>query len=172
MITECLDSVDSTVNSTEIAFSYHAINNSSLLQYANTQLPHQGILKYDELEQYCYLKIHDDFICKLFHFLDQDNINMPNYFNAKNRVGAHISVIYPNEVEISKLADNNKLTEVDQCFNFTTTDLIKVNTFEKAFIALVVSSPSLQQLRIKYGLKTKLNYRGLLVPFHITIATS
>jgi hypothetical protein len=160
MIIEC-------TNSKEIPFSYTEISNPALLWHAKNKLPLQGLLKRDDTESYCYLKIHDDFIFELFPFIKEPHLSIPDYFPPRCDTGAHISVIYPEE-----MPEKINVTELEQSFSFEVTGCLSISVFNKTFFALTVNSPSLEQLRLKYNLPTQLNYKGLLVPFHITIATS
>ncbi|HXH54374.1 MAG TPA: hypothetical protein VNK03_01330 [Gammaproteobacteria bacterium] len=152
----------------EIAFSYKEISNPRLLEYAKNKLPLHGTLKQDMTRTYCYLKIQDSFIFELFPLIKKPGLSIPNYFPPRYDTGAHISVIYPEEMPSEKM----KIDELEQPFYFKVTGFLSISVFNKTFFALTVSSPSLNQLRLKYKLPTKLNYRSLLVPFHITIATS
>lgn len=135
------------------------------MEYAK-KLPNQGVLKRDNTSTYCYLKIQDDFIFELFPLIQKPYLSVPNYFPPKYNSGAHISVIYPDEIS----SKNINIDELEQSFSFELTGFFSLSIFNKTFFALTVSSPLLEQLRLKYGLSTKLNYQGLLVPFHITIA--
>jgi len=161
MIIEC-------TNPKEISFSYKEICNPTLLEYAKNKLSPQGILKQDDSGSYCYLKIQDNFIFELFPFIKEPGLSIPDYFPPRYDTGAHISVIYPEEMPPEKI----NMDELEQSFSFELASFLSISIFNKKFFALTVSSPALKQLRLKYNLPTKLNYRGLLVPFHITIATS
>ncbi len=141
------------------------IENPVLLEYAK-KLPNQGVLKRDNTNTYCYLKIQDNFILDLFPLIKEPCLSIPNYFPPKCDIGAHISIMYPDETS----SKNINVDELKQSFSFEVTGFFNLSVFDKTFFALTVSSPSLEQLRLKYGLSTKLNYHGLLVPFHITIA--
>ncbi len=161
MIIECS-------NPKEIDFSYKEICNPTLLEYAKNKLSLQGVLKQDDSGSYCYLKIQDNFIFELFPLIKEPGLSIPDYFPPRYDTGAHISVIYPEEMPPEKI----NINELAQSFSFEATSLLSISVFNKTFFALTVSSPALKQLRLKYKLPTKLNYHGLLVPFHITIATS
>jgi len=75
-------------------------------------------------------------------------------------------VVYPEEA-----LPGCCIAEINQAFSFELLDLVDIKVFSKRIIALTVTSTKLECLRIKYGLSKKLNYHGLLVPFHITLAT-
>lgn len=159
-----------------LAFTYREIHCPILLEYARNKFSNQGILKSDETETYFYLKVEDDYILKLFPLLKEykeikekeNDIKLADYFGpGPNNVGAHISVVYPEECE-----GDLYMQEVGQMFDFKILNLLEVAVFNKTFYALTVSSSKLELLRNKYGLSSKLSYHGLLVPFHITIAIS
>lgn len=149
-------------------FSYQTLSNPELLTIAGTQFPLIGTLEKSFLNAYYYLKIDDNFILKLFPMLQSQRstteIFMPDYFEPDNYTGAHISLIYPNEI-------HPKLTikEVGEDFHFIIKNLMSVTMYQKCYYILVVESPVLLQLRKNYLLSEKLNFHGLLVPFHITI---
>lgn len=159
MIIECADPE-------KIAFSYKEIDNPVLLKYAKDKLPLQGILKQNDTGSYCYLKVHDDFIFELFPLIKEAGFSTPEYFMPTCDIGAHISTIYPEEMFSEKMS----IDELEQSFSFEINNLVGVTVFNKTFFALTVTSPSLEQFRLKYGFPTKLNFRGLIVPFHITVA--
>lgn len=147
-----------------IDFAFRKLENSNLLRFAN-ELPCHGILKQAQLVPYVYLKVDDDFIHKLLPLMNDDNLLKPDDRYSKNAIGAHISVIYSGEVE-----SEINIAEIDQPFSFSITGLFDIEVFESHVFALLVSSRELIQLRQKYGFDERLNYHGLLVPFHITIA--
>lgn len=156
-------------NTTKIDFNYKKVENCILLEYAKNKLPLEGILKLNETDFYYYLKVHDDFIFELFPLITEPNLSMPDYFPPKYNTGAHVSVIYPEEISPENI--NLKIDELEKSFSFEVADFFSLSVFNKTFFALTVYSPALEQLRLKYGPPPKLSYHGLLVPFHITIAT-
>lgn len=160
MVIEC-------ANPQLINFAYTEIDNPVLLHYAKNKLPLTGVLKQNDIGAYYYLKIHDDFIFKLLPLIKEPRLDIPDYFSPRYNTGAHISVIYSEEMPTQKI----HIHEFEQSFSFEIKDFLCISVFNKTLFALSVSSPSLEQLRLKYGLTTKLHYRGLLLPFHITIAT-
>jgi hypothetical protein len=148
----------------QVSFSYREIDHPEILSLIKNDLPKSGVLKRDNIEPYYYLKIEDDYILKTFPLLKATNIVMPNYFPPANEAGAHISFIYSEEAR-----KNLEIKELNQTFAFEVTGLISIEVFGTEFYALIVTSPELEALRIRYGLATRLNYHGLWVPFHITI---
>lgn len=149
-----------------IPYNLIKINNENLINYAKTQLDNKGILHCTKKEPYCYLKISDDFIHKLYPFLPKMGVAIPNYFNFAGAVGAHISVIYNQEMQQEIL-----INELGNTISFTPENLYCIEVFNKRLVVLIVHALDLDSLRQKYGFPQKLNYHGLLVPFHITIAT-
>ncbi len=153
-------------SNTHINFNLINLDNKVLLKYAKTQLITKGILQQSENPSYCYLKISDDFIYQLYPMLEETKLHIPNYFNFVGAVGAHISVIYPAEFE-----PDLSITELGDHFSFIPDSLYCIEVFNKKMVILTIQCPELELLRRKYGFPAKLNYRGLMVPFHITIAT-
>jgi len=154
----------------EIDYLYREINNPTLLHFSKTKLPLQGNLQFDPASAYCYLKIVDDFIYKLYPLLQEKNIVIPDYFPPKTDCGAHISVLYPTEHQAPKIYRQLKSKKITSLFSFEIHGIFYLKIFNKIFYALGVNSAALRQLRLDCGLSTKLNYHGLLIPFHITIA--
>jgi hypothetical protein len=140
--------------------------NPELDKIARTQLPCKGLLLQNFQNRYVYLKVSDDFIHKLFPLLQENDKQIPSYFSSSDHIGAHISVIYPEESYPVPI-----LPEINNNYGFEIGSLFKAQLGEKTYLGLTVKSPELDQLRLRYGLSTQLNFRGYLVPFHITIAT-
>lgn len=160
-----------------IEFSYHLLDYPEIINHANFVLKPEGILHCDKRSNFCYLKISDDYIYDIFSLLkskiQQEYIVMPDYFTSKNNyIGAHISVVYSEESEAIRI--RNYVEQNDSLINFIfrVEELISINVFNKTFIALTVICPELDEIRSKHGLPKKLNYHGLSVPFHITVAVS
>jgi len=140
------------------------LDNPALIKLA-AKLPTIGTLAITN-QHLVYLDIVDDYIHQLFPLLENKNnlIVKPDYFN-KYLIGAHISVIYPEE---------NKLInpiELGKQHKFKIKNLITMEINSKVYYALRVESHSLLELRRKYKLPDKLNFRGIRVEFHITIGT-
>ena len=112
-----------------------------------------------------YLDIDDNYIHQAFPLLQNKAINKPNYFGEKS-AGAHVSVIYPEEKQMIDKSDLNKEHE------FIIKNLVAAEIGHKIYYAILVESPSLLQLRRKYGLPNLLNFKGYLIGFHITIGYS
>lgn len=111
-----------------------------------------------------YLNIDDNFIHYLQPLLDDDTTQKPDYFDhSTNFIGAHISVIYPEEGIIIEPQDLNSI------HRFTVTGLFRAECGQKIYYALRVISPSLLRLRHKYGLQDKLLLQNNLLDLHITV---
>jgi len=111
-----------------------------------------------------YLDIDDAYIHKLFPLLRDHQIKMPDYF-GDGSVGAHITVIYPEE--------NKKVNAHDlhQEHRFFVKDIVTVEIALKTYYVLLIESPSLLRLRKKYNLPDLLSFKGYSIGFHITIGT-
>lgn len=139
------------------------LNNEPLIRKAQT-LDCTGIIQ--QHGAYTYLNIDDAYIHELYELLS-DNVKArkPDYFSAsKNSVGAHITVAY-NEENIVLHPD-----DIGQTHSFSITSFSRVVFGTKEYFVLMVSSPSLDQLRTKYGLPEKPCYKNTPIDFHITVA--
>lgn len=138
------------------------LNNQTLLQNAK-RLPAHGIIA--TKEYYSFLKIRDEYIHELYDLLDkQFNTQKPNYFSPPKAIGAHITIAYPEESTILHAND------IGQEHIFTVKDFCHVTLDTKKYLVLLISAPSLTQLRKKYHLPEKPRYKGHSIDFHITIA--
>lgn len=113
-------------------------------------------------ENYSYLNIDDSYIHDLFPFLQIDNVQKPDYF-GESGMGAHISVIYPEE--------NNPIdaAELDKKHSFQIKELVIAELGLKKYYILLIESPSLLEIRRQCGLSDKLHFKDYLIDFHITI---
>lgn len=124
-------------------------------------LPSWGTLKC--IGQYTYLDISDNYIHDLYPLVGLVEFEKPDYF-SQEQVGAHISVIYPEE----------KIPIASYDLG-TRHEFIIIDTFvkcigEKEYLGLRILSHSLTALRKRYGLSEKLCFKNVLVDFHITVA--
>jgi len=133
-------------------------NSESILQIAQSNLPHSGVLKQDR-SGFVYLKVDDHYIDQLFPLLHNREYRKPPYFRRPNAPGAHISVIYSDEHVYT-------IAELGQTFSFKILDMAIVPPRTQEFVVIQVESPELEALRTKYGLSPLLKGH----PFHITIA--
>lgn len=135
------------------------INNPPLLRAARF-LDAFGKLKISK-NKLLYLDIDDAYIISLFPMLCDQKITMPDYFN--DSVGAHVSVVYPEESPILDQQDFGKE------YHFKITELARAELNKKIYYVLLVDSPMLGQLRMKYGLSETLYFKKYAIGFHITI---
>jgi hypothetical protein len=112
-----------------------------------------------------YLNIDDDYIHQLYPHLQNNSIMKPDYF-GKDSIGAHISVIYPEE--------NPKISNdyFDEKHHFSIKNLYWTQLNSKKYYVLMIQSDSLIQLRNQSGLSEKPYFRGHAIDFHITVGVS
>ncbi len=134
------------------------ISNQHLIEYAK-MLPHQGALKLSA-DKLLYVDIDDRYIHKLCPLLNEPYVEKPDYFSIG--IGSHISVIYPNELEVPKF---NHGVLID----FEVNSLFSAETTDKIYFALTIHSPRLLEIRLKNKLPKKLNLNGYIVDLHTTI---
>lgn len=125
------------------------------------ELPPIGYL--ETSSNYAYLKISDAYIHQLFPFIQGKKTRKPNYFD-KYSMGAHITVIYPQENRALHLE------ELNQEHHFKVIDAFSTVISQKRYYALKVEAPSLLEIRRKYLLPDKLNFKNHWIDFHITFA--
>jgi hypothetical protein len=138
------------------------LNEPDLIELAS-RLTHTGRIAVSD-DNLSYLNIDDNFIHYLQPLLEDDTTQEPDYFDhSTNYIGAHISVIYPEEGIIIEPKDLNTV------HYFTVTGLFMAECGQKIYYALRVNSPSLLKLRHKYGLQDKLQLQNHLLDLHITV---
>lgn len=125
------------------------------------QLPHQGVLQ-DNGKGYIYLKVDDSYIKDVFPLLRAEGYKEPAYFRRPDSPGAHISVFYEEETR----GLTKKITEIGQDFSFVPDRIETVRNGRNRYIILKVTSPDLEALRKKYGLRPLLQGHD----FHVTLA--
>lgn len=142
-----------------------ALSNELLLTQARI-LPAKGCIQ--QQDDYCYLKIDDEYIHSLFPLLQpcDHKINKPPYFEPPKEAGAHISVIYPTEYTPLKPE------YAHQQHYFSISGLIKAGLGIKNYFALAVNAPTLTDLRIAHQLAAKPLFKAQPIVFHITIGMS
>lgn len=131
-----------------------------------SRLPKTGTLATNS-EMFSYLDIDDGYITRLTPILQNKfpDVSQPDYFGL-NSIGAHISIIYPNENTPLRREDLGKK------YTFQIADLTRAELNSKCYYVLSIICPELLALRHKYGLPDQLNLNGALVNLHITIATA
>lgn len=133
-----------------------------ILHYIHEELPQQGVLK--SSDGFVYVDVDDAYIHKLIAFIQKDGFEKPPYFGSTDLVGAHISVIYQDEMK------QYGVGEIEECgetidFRATGCNIVhphKWKDMDEVYF-VVVEAPELDQIRKKYGLP-KREY-----DFHITI---
>lgn len=127
------------------------------------KLPHQGYLKQTN-EDFVYIGVDDDYIFELLKFFPG---YLPPLYYKKGGIGAHITLIMPEEYK-EKL-EGKEIKELGKKFTFQPDGFFTAETNKpgdnKVYLYLKVSSPELQAFRKKYGLSPL--SRGH--DFHITI---
>lgn len=127
-----------------------SVTSSKLLFEAQFQLKRDGILKKTP-DGLVYLHISDDYIHKLYPLLDEEGTQKPSYC-------AHIPII--SEKELSTL-NLEQLKEFGEVFDFTIKNCQCIHSSEHSDVesiwVLNVESPSLEHLRERYGLSSKLH---------------
>lgn len=112
-----------------------------------------------------YLDIDDNFIHHIFPLIPDMSAMKPEYF-GEDLVGAHISVIYPEEDIPCHKSDLNK--EHD----FVVTGLFSAVLENKKYYVLKVKAPSLISVRRRHGLPHKLLFKNYLIDLHITVGVA
>lgn len=136
------------------------LTNTKLLDTAQL-LSKKGQTLKTENNLFC-LKIDDAYIHQLFPLLNDEKIKKPSYF-GENAIGAHITIIYPEEDQ--KISADDLQNE----HHFSVKQLAAAEIAQKTYVVLYVEAPSLLQLRKKYKLPDLLCFKGYSVGFHITI---
>lgn len=111
------------------------------------------------------LKVDDAYIHRLFPLLPISGITKPDYFQA-NGIGAHISIIYPEE----GVAITDKDLGISHTFRVA--GIFTTVIHQKRYYALKVTAPTLIAMRESYQLSRELNFKNYWISLHITIATS
>jgi hypothetical protein len=125
-------------------------------------LPTSGITSRSP-QNLIYLDISDDYVHQLFPLMQNSQLIKPNYFGA-DLAGAHISIFYPEE-KVELLPE-----DMNQMHTFTIKDAFAAELGAKKYYGLRIESPSLIQLRKKYGLSDQLSFKNHWIDLHITIA--
>lgn len=113
-------------------------------------------------DNFTYLDIDDAYIHQLFPLIKNNNIRKPDYFR-ENSIGAHISVIYPEE---NKSIPKSYLNHT---YDFIVKYVAKVKLNEKEYYVLLIESSTLLSIRSNLALPDQLSLRGYSIDFHITI---
>jgi len=134
-----------------------------IADYIFDHLDTVGTLEQDRYG-FVYVNLDDDFIFKLYDLIEDQGFVPPPYFGHSEMHGAHISVIYPGEVQHYKIG---KVTEVGNEIKFCCkkSEIVQPKNWRGVSDAYVieVEAPSLAKIRKKYGLPKAAH------KFHITI---
>lgn len=155
---------------TSFAFAaddFHIEDQPQIIEKA-LQFEQRGVLKQKD-NGYLYLEVSKDFIAEILPLVDAPGkIVPPHHYTSKKGIGAHISVMYENELILNEIWE---IQELGQEFPFSvmqlrTVKLNKDNKLKKLWL-IAVAAPELERLRENYGLSSKLKNHD----FHITIGT-
>lgn len=137
------------------------LSNDMVLNTAKT-LEGKGWIQ--QSDDYCYLKVDDRFIHSIYPMLTEyGDIEIPDYFNPPDHVGAHISIIYPEE------RTRPSTENIGQIHTFKVCKFIKAQYGLNEYYALSITSPSLNGLRRTHHLSTQPTFKGQKIMFHITV---
>ncbi len=133
-----------------------------ILNYIDKNLPNYGILK--RSNGFVYVDLDDEYVHALITFIQQDGFQEPPYFGDAGLVGAHITVMYPEETAKYGIKD---MKECGEMVFFVPKKCQVVHPprwkeIDEVYF-IVVDAPQLDKIREKYGLP-KQEY-----DFHITI---
>ncbi len=134
----------------------------TILNYIQKNLAHSGVLK--NSNGFVYVDVDDAYIQELVTFIQKEGFVQPPYFGSPDLVGAHISVIFPDEM---KQYGVERVEECGEKIEFVPKECEVVHPpkwegIDEVYF-VVVEAPELDRIREKYGLpKRKYDY-------HITI---
>lgn len=143
----------------------HQLEMTSAIHQVIDNLPCEGNIKI-AVNGFSYLDINDDFIHQIYPLLGYLEAMKPDYFTTENNyIGAHISIIYPEENTQLDANEANKRIE------FEIVGLFCADLADTRYFAFKVNAPELIRIRQKYGLSDKMQLKGCMIESHITIAT-
>jgi len=150
------------ISISNLCIAWEAPENSKVLEYVDSNLPHYGVLK--NSGGFIYVDVDDEYIHHLVSFIQDAGFEEPPYFGREGLVGAHISVIYHDEMTKFMI---DEIQECGQVISFTpkSCDVVhppKWSEIDEVYF-IVVDAPQLDQIREKYGLPKREH------EFHITI---
>jgi len=139
-----------------------SISEAEILQYIEANLPCEGILRRED--DFIYLDLDDEYIHALIALIEEEGFQEPPYFSAPYLAGAHISVIYSDEIQDYQLSE---IEEMGMRLGFMPRKCLIVHPSDWKEIdqvfCIVVEAPELDEIRVRYGLPMR-RYE-----FHITI---
>lgn len=153
--------METSQKSSERSSTKYVHDSQKIVEWARANLPQTGALKIDD--GFVYLKVDDRYINQLFPLVESPRYMKPPYFRHHGSPGAHISVMYLDELQPKK---HTSISELGKSFSFTLSDVVYVPPRYRNYIVVQVKAPELEDLRQKYGLSPLLKDHE----FHITIA--
>lgn len=142
-------------------FIFTELSNKSVINVAET-IDGEGFIQ--QRGDYCFLNIDDRYVHEIYPMLTQyGHVEKPDYFIVPNGIGAHISVIYPEEMV--KILPSS----IGEKHEFVVDALIKAQYGLKEYFVLSVISPTLTTFRQSHYLPPRPIWKGQEVMFHITI---
>jgi len=139
---------------------YEEINAPNLNKILAT-LPTKGLLHVSP-RKLTYLNIDDNYIHQIFPLIPNPQANKPDYF-GEGEMGAHISIIYPEE---NNVAANNELNK-EHAFSVQGFFTAIIN--QKRYYILRVHAPSLLEVRKRQQLPEYPYFKDFSVDLHITV---
>lgn len=137
-------------------------NKDQILEYVKENLPAWGIIK-TRKDGYVYAELPNYYIYDPYTLLSQSYAQLPNYFDDENSIGAHISLILPEE-------NSKKSLTLPEKIQFDVVDLLCTcphNLLEVKYLwYLTVKCQEIEEIRKKHNLSPKI----LDQDFHITFA--
>jgi hypothetical protein len=138
------------------------LHNDKIVEYVQENLSTCGTLE-NTSDGLVYLRVDPQYIQTLFPLLEQQfkdkHLVLPSFY-SKGRIGAHVSVILPDENHPPK-----KIQEIGQRYCFSVDGLYSAQVQDRQVYYLKVVSLDLEKLREKYKLPAKYKDHDL----HITI---
>lgn len=139
-----------------------ASNCQEVLNYVKTHLPLSGILR--DADGFVYVDLDDRYIFDLIKLIEDKGFEIPPYFGRPDLVGAHITVMYPEEFQTLNI---EHVRESGEVISFSPIDCkiihpLKLLEIDEIYI-LLIEAPQLIELRKKYGLPP------VKYDFHITV---
>lgn len=133
-----------------------------MLDYIQKNMQTSGTLR--NANGFVYVDVDDAYVHELIQFIQKEGFEEPPYFDGPGLVGAHITVVYPEEM---KKYGVKSIEECGTSIYFTprTCQIVHPPRWQEIdeVYFIVVDAPQLDNLRKKYGLP-KREY-----DFHITI---
>ncbi|MCB1072466.1 MAG: hypothetical protein H7A41_03530 [Chlamydiales bacterium] len=137
-------------------------SSSEILRYTENHLPLSGTLKTSQ--HFIYVDLEDDYIHQLIFFIEGEGFKKPPYFGSPDLVGAHITVVYPDEMQQYEIQEAQVPTQ-QISFNLKECQVVhplRLKEIDEVYL-IAIESPELDKIREDLGLPKK------KYDFHITI---